>query len=84
MDKFLKRKISVEEPVANKETTMTCDSSSNLKKPHLEINLDDLPSDPRLRRKISIIILTIVTRKEWLICKKDLVNLLTIIFHKKI
>ena len=23
------------------------------KKPHLEINLDDLPSDPGLRRKIS-------------------------------
>ena len=45
MDKFLKRKVSIEEP-------LKCDSSSNSKKPHLEINLDDLPSDPGLRRKI--------------------------------
>ena len=44
-DKFLKRKVSIEEP-------LKCDSSSNSKKSYLEINLDDLPSNPGLRRKI--------------------------------
>ncbi|KAL6523426.1 hypothetical protein OROGR_017029 [Orobanche gracilis] len=54
MDRFLIRKSST----ANEETSQrekTCQEQMNVssKKPRVEINLDDLPSDPSLRMKIS-------------------------------
>ncbi|XP_042041214.1 zinc finger MYM-type protein 1-like [Salvia splendens] len=49
MDKFLKRKLTVE------ETSSVGNRASNdlSKRQHVEINLDALPSDPRLRERIS-------------------------------
>ncbi|KAJ0964830.1 hypothetical protein J5N97_025968 [Dioscorea zingiberensis] len=50
MDKyFIKRKTILEEP----SNVNTSDAQPNAKKDRIELNIDDLPSDPGLRKKVS-------------------------------
>ena len=70
------------------------DLQSNSKQPRVEVDLANLLGDPCFRerererkkkkkKKLVIIILVIKTKFEKYICKKELVNHLTIIFQEK-
>jgi hypothetical protein len=55
---------------------------SNSKRARIEVNIANLSIDHSLRKKILTTILVIETKVEEHIYKKDIVNHLTIIFHK--
>jgi len=58
------------------------ESGSNPKRTRIEVDVANLPADPGLRIKISTIILMKEIKLEGIIYKINLVNQLTMIFHK--